>query len=246
MTHPRQHSDPSGGSLRRTAIGLVALAGLWNAVYWLWPANREPPVVVEVVQEASPADRTVEAPAEPDSDVLEPVVMTMGSAETSEEAQPQIIDPILHDPAEQLALVAPAFRDYEVTAGDRTLGDIAERFYGDSALHGVIARANPYKDPRRLAEGQVWRVPLDPDNIQGLVVDGEGREVDASPASTKSDAYDTYVVRANDTFGAISRRFYDTTRHAQFLYEHNRERLGLRSIRSLRPGQVLHIPSEPK
>ena len=246
MAQPRQHSDPSGGSLRRTAIGLVALAGLWNAVYWLWPADREPPVVVASVQEASPPDHGDASPDEPQGEPPEPVIMTMGSSESVEDAEPQIIDPILHDPAEQQALVAPAFRDYEVASDDRTLGDIAERFYGDATLGSVIARANPLRDPRRLAEGQVWRVPLDPENIQGLVIDGDGRVVDASLASSKSDAHDTYVVRANDTFGAISKQFYGTTRHARFLYDHNRERLGLRSIRSLRPGQVLHIPSEPK
>jgi len=246
MTTPAQPSKGSKGSLRRTAVGLVALAALWNALYWLWPPHREPPVVLAGVSEESDTEPPGVDPEATRPEPAPPVVLTMGSGGQTEDVPPQIVDPILHDPAEQRSIVAPQFRAYEVAQTDRTLGDIAERFYGDEALAHVIAQANPFKDPRRLTAGQVWRVPLDPDNIQGLVVDGQGNPVDTSSTSRASDEHTTYVVQANDTFGAISKRFYDTTRHAESLYDYNRQRLGLRSIRSLRPGQVLHIPNKPK
>ena len=236
--------QPSRGSLRRTAVGLVALAALWNAVYWLWQPNDEPPVVLAAIDEDTTPDTepAVEEPEPPP-----PVVLTMGDPQPpQQEAEPPlIVDPILYDPADQLTLIEPEFRAYEVTERDRTLGDIALRFYGDRNLAEVIKRANPFKDPRRLTTGQVWRVPIDPENIQGVVVDADGNPAEPASDEPASDTYTTYTAKANDTLGGISKQHYDTTRYAQAIYEFNRERLSLRSIRSIRPGQVLHIPKDP-
>lgn len=235
------NGQPSQGSLRRTAVGLVALAALWNAVYWLWQPNDEPPVVLAVVDEEASA---ITEPVVPEPEP--PVVLTMGNPEPAQaDEPPRIVDPILYDPENELTLVAPQFKAYEVTESDRTLGDIAERFYGDKELATVIAQANPFKDPRRLTAGQVWRVPLDPENLQGVVVDADGNPADPASDDPAADTYTTYTVKDNDTLGGISKQHYDTTRHAQAIYEFNRERLGLRSIHSIRAGQVLHIPKDP-
>jgi len=230
-------TTPQGNpaSLRQTAIGLLALAALWNAVYWLWPVHREAPVVMA---------STVNEDVEPEADIgPAPPTLTMGNQEPIESP---IVDPIMHDPRGELGVLPPQFELYTTTAGDRNLGDIASRFYGDKKLSAVIAQANPFKDPARLEAGQVWRVPIDPENIQGIIVDPLGNPAELPPPDAPETDYTEYVVKDNDTLGAISKFHYDTTRHAEFIYAYNKDRLGLRSIRSIRPGQVLHIPKQPK
>ena len=228
----------AAGSLRKTAIGLVALAALWNAVYWLWPVHREAPVVMarvpgETITAASPEDD-----AQPE--------LAIGPPETGPVPEPQIVDPILHDPEHQVFVVPPEFERYVATEDDRSLGDIAARFYGDASLYEVISRANPMRDPRRLTAGQVWFVPRDPANIQGLTVDAQGNLLETPAPKPPPMRFTEYVVQRGDTLGAISKLHYKTTRHADAIYAFNRERLGLDSPRAIRPGQVLHIPQEPQ
>lgn len=238
------------GSLRRTAIGLLALAALWNGVYWLWPVHREAPVVMAGVGEepieALPTEEGLDFAGEPEDD---PVMLTMGPPEIdpTPEHDPQlIVDPILHDPEHQTFIVPPQFERYTVTNNDRNLGDIASRFYGDRSLSTVIAQANPYRDPRRITPGQVWFVPKNPANIQGLTVDAQGNLIDAPTPQPPPAEFTEYVVRGGDTLGAISKLHYKTTRHADAIFAFNRERLGLDSPRAIRPGQVLRIPKQPQ
>jgi LysM repeat protein len=49
-------------------------------------------------------------------------------------------------------------RKYRVQAGD-TLSEIAQRFYGDSTLFGLIATANQLADPNKIIVGQVLAIP---------------------------------------------------------------------------------------
>ncbi|MFI4916301.1 MAG: LysM peptidoglycan-binding domain-containing protein [Phycisphaerales bacterium JB060] len=240
------------GSLRQMAIGLLALAGLWNAVYWLWPVHREAPVVMASTPEAA-TEPAVGEDAVADDDQgdapSQPATLVMGPKPLPEPildgAAPQIVDPIIHDSG-GLGVLPPQFELYTVRARDRNLGDIASHFYGDKSLAATIAQANPFKDPRRLAPGQVWRVPLDPDNIQGVVVHADGSPAEVESPRPPAQRYTEYVVQNRDTFGGISKMHYKTTRHAEFIYEFNRERLGLDSIRGLRAGQVLRIPERPE
>lgn len=231
MTTPQANA----GSLRRTAIGLLALAALWNAVYWVWPVDRQPPITLAAeaidtgpIQTETPKPAPVAAAREPEP---QPV--------------PEIADPMLVDDPESGGLVPPRFDLYTVTEQDRTLGDIASRLFGDKDHWRAIARANPHRDPARLKAGQVWRIPLDPDNIQGQLVDAQGNPIEAAPPTPPSADATEYVVRAGDTLGAISKLHYGTTQHADAIFEFNRERLGLRSARAIRPGQVLRIPNRP-
>jgi nucleoid-associated protein YgaU len=226
------------GSFRQTAIGLLALAALWNAVYWLWPVHREAPVVM--------ASTTIDEQTLPALDDAEPLTLTMGGPAPAQPVEATIVDPIVHDPEGELGVLPPQFELYTTTDRDRNLGDIASRHYGDKTLWTAIAQANPYRDPARLAPGQVWRVPIDPENIQGIIVDPLGNPAEAPQPQPPGTEYTEYVVRTNDTFGQISKFHYQTAQHAEFLYAFNKERLGLRSIRSLRPGQVLHVPKQPK
>ncbi|MEQ8316900.1 MAG: LysM peptidoglycan-binding domain-containing protein [Phycisphaerales bacterium] len=232
------------GTFKQTAIGLLALAGLWNAVYWLWPVHREAPVVMASTAETADAGEdeaeATESVGLADAASLEPVV-----PEVPADPEPIIVDPIVHDLGE-LGVLPPRFHLYTTTASDRNLGDIASRYYGDKSKAPIIAQANPFKDPSRLAPDQVWRVPVDPDNIQGVLVDGEGNPAEAPPAEPPPAGYTEYLVQKGDTMGGISRMHYETTRYAEFIYAFNRERLGLKSIRGIRAGQVLHIPERPE
>lgn len=232
--------QPNSGSFRRMAVGLLALAALWNAVYWFWPVHREAPVVMAGVREEPLVD-----PLRQDAPEA-PVELSMGPPETGPKPEPQIVDPILHDPEHQTFLVPPEFEMYTVTEADRTMGDVAERFYGDASLSTVIAQANSYLDPRRLTAGHVLRIPKDPANIQGKTVDGRGNPVDVPTPVPPPVEFTEYVVQQGDTLGAISRLHYKTTRHADAIYAFNRQRLGLDSPRAIRPGQVLRIPKEPQ
>jgi nucleoid-associated protein YgaU len=49
-------------------------------------------------------------------------------------------------------------RKYQVQTGD-VLTKIAQRFYGDATLFGLIAAANQLADPNKIAVGQVLSIP---------------------------------------------------------------------------------------
>ena len=51
-----------------------------------------------------------------------------------------------------------------------------------------------------------------------------------------------YTIRPGDLLSRIAQREYGSIRYTTFLYEHNRERLGLSSPDAIREGQVLEIP----
>lgn len=236
MTTPQANA----GSLRRTAVGLLALAALWNAVYWLWPVHRQAPITL-----ASDSTTKAEPPLAATDDPP-----TEHKAEPADDPPPtvstEIADPMLVEGAEVGGVLPPQFEHYTVTEHDRTLGDIADRIYGDKDHWRAIAMANPHRDPSRLKAGQVWRIPLDPQNIQGQPVDAQGRPVEVDPPRPAHAEFTEYVVRSGDTLGAISRLHYGTTQHADAIFAFNRDRLGLRSPRAIRPGQVLHIPKQPR
>ena len=51
-----------------------------------------------------------------------------------------------------------------------------------------------------------------------------------------------YTIRPGDLLSRIAQREYGSIRYTTFLFEHNRERLGLSSPDAIREGQVLEIP----
>lgn len=135
-------------------------------------------------------------------------------------------------------VVPPEFFLHTVGRGEGW-EEISQKYFHTVEHAEAIMRANPFKSATNLREGDVVRVPLDPGNIQGRVVgDVPGEEPSEPPAMPVRE----YVVQANDSLSEISRRMYGSTRHWRLIFEHNRERLGLRDERSIRPGQVLLIP----
>lgn len=192
----------------RVFTGLCVLVLMWIGVYWLW-------------QPGSPATTFAEGRARPTSRaaVAEPAVTADAGGEGGQRA----------------GVVEPGFREYVARDGD-TFERIAEREFGDASLWTAVARANPLKDPRRMREGVVLRLPLDPGNVQG-------RPTPSAPAGGEPEAMRTYVVRGGDTLSGISASEYGTSAHARLIFEANRDRL--RDMHSLTVGQSLRIPPAP-
>lgn len=222
-------------AIRRTSIGFALLAALWIAVYWWWePAPRsivaEPPSPQRETPSPGPATLPVREPTprpveQPPPTRPQPERSATPPAPKQEPAETGVVS----------GVIAPEFREYTIRPGD-TFATIALRQFGTIEHRDAIARANPLLDPRRLRPGQVIRVPVDPTNIQGKEV----RSVPREEAAVKAVEYE---IKPGDTLSAISKRFYGTTTHAEYLLEFNRDRI--RDARSIRPGQVILVPTVP-
>ncbi|HLO42124.1 MAG TPA: LysM peptidoglycan-binding domain-containing protein [Phycisphaerales bacterium] len=133
-----------------------------------------------------------------------------------------------------MQVTPPKFEQYKVQAGD-SFESIAKKRYGSSSMHTVIARANPFIDPRRLRPGRVILIPLDPQNIQGK----------ASPTVEASrEGWKTHTIVSGDTLSGIAKQYYGTTAYAKRIYEANTDRL--RNENDLKLGLELLIPPAPK
>lgn len=232
----------------RLGAGVAALAGLWIAVYWWWEPSPEPAIRFDTVGQApheTATDRRVES--RPGGEVDQAPTRRAPVA-----AQPPQQAPAL--PA--AGVLPPDFYEYVVEADDASLEAIAQKLLGDRSAWVLLAQSNPLKDPARLKAGQVWRVPLDEANLQGVVVDADGRTITASaaagdepadppPGAAAPEEFVEYVVQSGDSLSVISQRLYGTQRHADLLFELNRRRLGLRSADSISVGQTLRAPKSP-
>jgi nucleoid-associated protein YgaU len=133
-----------------------------------------------------------------------------------------------------MQVTPPKFEQYKVQAGD-SFESIAKKRYGASSMHTVIARANPFIDPRRLRPGRVILIPLDPQNIQGK----------ASPSADASrEGWKTHTIVSGDTLSQISSKYYGTSVHSKRIYEANTDRL--KNQNDLKLGMELLIPPLPK
>jgi nucleoid-associated protein YgaU len=135
-------------------------------------------------------------------------------------------------------VVPPEFFSHVVRRGEGW-EDISLKYFQTREHAEAIMRANPFKSATNLREGDVVKVPLDPGNVQGKVV---GEAPEEAPTEPPPPPAREYIVQDNDSLSEISRRMYGSTRHWRVILEFNRERLGLKDERSIRPGQVLLIP----
>lgn len=216
-------------SSQRVLFSMTLLAMLWIVVYWSWgpsdltPAVSfdQPPRVSEPTAEPGTGGGPRVSPAAP------------GPAENGP------IDPTLAT-GDSLRVAPPSFVSYTVQSGE-TLEQIALRQYGDRRLWRVIAEANPLKDVERIRAGDTLRVPVDPSNIQGVVVDATGER--ASPPTPPAPEFVEYVVKPGDTLSEISQAYYGTIRNADLIYQANRDSLS--SPNNLRLGQTIRLPAAP-
>lgn len=230
----------------RLFAGLGTLVAVWVVVYWAWPVDE--PAVTSAVIEAEPGDEAlVQEPGAPGPLVINQSGGLRSGASRGNPGRPR------------MGVEPPTFNDYVIKTGDIGWERISERVYGSRRHWRAVAGANPLLDPRKLRIGMVIRVPSDPENVQGLPVElpdpaasaGEAGAGSDEPAETPSREPEPvpesptieYTVVRGDSLSSISKSFYGSIRHIDFLYEANRDRL--RSKDDLRLGQVLLIPPLP-
>lgn len=217
----------------RIFVGVCLLVLLWIGTYWVYdpsPGRAAPSISFDVPEQTSPSEPRVEpSPAQRPSPRPDPAPITF-------EPPPPTPDP---DPG--LRVAAPQFREHTVRAGE-TFETIAARYFGSERYGPVVARANPLRDPRRLRAGDVVRVPLDPGNVQGVVVRAnDGAPAEPPPPEVAPDV--EYIVKAGDSLSRIAQSYYGSVRHADFIFQSNRDVLS--SPDRLRVGQVLRLPPLP-
>lgn len=228
----------------RRIFGIICLlVAVWIVTYWLYQPT-DPPVtfgerpaslpLAELAREER-EPRPLPAP-DPIAAAPEPVAPPAAPATANAEPAGPRVEP-------------PAFRWYTVQNGDTSLQVIARRELGDSRHWVSLAQANPYLDPAKLKPGKTrLRIPLDPSNIQGRVV--EAPPVAAAPAAEpeakpKPPAPEqvVYTVAPGDTLSGIAKRFYGDPGMYRFLYEANRD--VLRTPDDVSVGDKLKIPPKP-
>lgn len=193
-------------------LAAAVLVVVWILTYWLWPAGQAPPgITFDVVDTAATtfaATGSDETPP-PASTIATPsdAASTAPTHTTPAALATPVDNPIgaTLDPApmpEFSAVTPPQFDEHVVAAGE-TIWTIAQDRYGDRNLGGVIARANPTIDPKKLRVGTTLLIPKDPTNIQGKPVDSESDK----PEAPKVDIV-AYIVAPGDTLGGISKQFY--------------------------------------
>lgn len=242
-------------------FGVLGLAiAVWVVVFWLYePSSRRRILVDErPIQEAAPP-----APALPQPRSLPPAQDRVDDPAHRAELQPA--QPPSPEPAPIAGpgevLIPPEFIDYTVQTGDRSLQDIASRFYGDRSRWTAISRANPFFTPDKLKPGvTVLRIPKDPDNIRGKVVKidppqpsppaapAASQQPERSPAdppkpSTLADGWRTYVVQDNDTLWGIAKRMYGRPSLTNLIAEANTDVLP--DPDRIKAGITLRIPPAP-
>lgn len=211
----------------RLFVGICLLVLLWIGTYWLYePGGRKQPTIR--FDPATATDTPQPPPSGPvASNPIPPVRFE------------PVVPPTRTDPG--LRVEPPDVREYIIRPGD-TLESIARDQLGSASLASAIARANPLKDPRRLRVGEMLRIPVDPDNIQGRVVREDGTPPE-QPVPIHVPPVVEYRVKAGDTLSRIAQSYYGSVRHADFIFRANRDILS--SPDSLRVGQTLKLPPLP-
>jgi nucleoid-associated protein YgaU len=99
---------------------------------------------------------------------------------------------------------------YIIKRGD-TFEALSEKFYGSKTKWSIIQDANPGVDPRRLQIGQKIFIPKPAEEIIPSEEVLEGKRV--------------YTIRSGDTLEKISKRFYNSPRYANTIYEANKQKI---------------------
>lgn len=235
----------------RVFAGLGVLVVVWIVVYWSWPVRDDGSSLGGLSAEfgadldAGLADEDGLGAVPAREERFVPAPMPTRPAVISEPSN-SLGDDRADGGADEAAgpaggVIPPAFSSYTIRSGDN-FERISQRVYGTRRHAMAIARSNPLLDPRKLKTGGTIRVPKDPANIQGIEVDaGTGGDSDGSGAN--GEATIEYTVKRGDTLSGISKAFYGSVSHVDFLYSANRGRMSSKD--DLRLGQVLLIPPLP-
>lgn len=212
----------------RMFLVLCLLVGVWVAVYWLYEPQgpritrderRADPIVIDVGGGGGGGN-----PAQP------PIP----------EAVPAPVVPVPAPTRTERRVEAPIFDQIIVQPGDTSWQAIAQRVYGDRRLWQAISKANPFVTPDRLYAGKTQlRVPRDPANIQGKLVDVQvpiepgGSESVPVPGSAEKHAEPepekksesrptTYVIQRDDTLWKIAKKVLGRGDRWREVFEANR------------------------
>ncbi|MBA4119109.1 MAG: hypothetical protein C0513_00135 [Isosphaera sp.] len=202
-------------------IGVFALLiGVWVVVFWIYEPPKKPegevffadrPVAVAVDVPGMPGDAPAATP--------QPIGGARSGAGGTQGGSGRGV------------VVAPQFDEYTVRSGDVSFERIALRVYGDASLGAVISSANPFVSPHKLIPGRTkLRIPRDPKNVQGVVVEAPAAPVNAQEqpprpapgAGQPADQGRVYVVAPNDTLSEISKKVYGRAGLWRRIYEANR------------------------
>lgn len=203
-------------------FGLCILVLIWIGVYWAWEPNQSTKPKISISQPQQPTAEREPQHIESDPVPEEQQTIEVLPPEPAPEAKPQ--------------LIPPEFQTHTVAQGE-IMQDIARQYYGKSSMWNIIARANPRIDPLKLRAGMTLRIPTDPNNIQGIVQSpDDSLPLDPQPETQTVE----YIVQPGDSLSRIAQNYYGSARHADFIFQSNRDTL--RSVDSIRVGQTLKLP----
>jgi len=226
----------------RIFFGLCMLVLVWIGVYWMWQPSQ--PVIT--FDNSPVITRIDDSETDPETD------SGIGTAPSENNDQtpstgllPPAQDPVAED-TETSRLIPPEFFDH-IVAQDEVMQTIARHYFGSIDDWKIIAKANPRVDPRKLKPGMILRIPKDKLNIQGVlagkVVEPGVLETPRLDGSNDDSQIIEYVVQSGDSLSRISQRIYGTSRHAQFIFDSNRDIL--RTMDDISIGQLLKLPPIP-
>ncbi|MGH7131079.1 MAG: LysM peptidoglycan-binding domain-containing protein [Phycisphaerales bacterium] len=227
----------SSGPTKPVAVFALLLV-VWIAAFWLWnPAssNSTDPKISR--GNPTPAAAVTEPEPEPTPAYVP-------------EPTPVVVAPPQQPATEKVKrLIPPKFRTVTIQKGDTSFAAVSRReFNGDARYAEAISKANPLVSPNKLIAGKTQlRIPLDPENIQGKVVEIEvatnqpAATTTNTPAPSASTAdAQSYVVKSDDTLSTIAKRFYGKSGAWQKIFNANRDKIP--SPERLKPGITITIP----
>lgn len=142
-------------------------------------------------------------------------------------------------PGKEILTPSPAAPEEYVIQDKDTFAEIARKKYGDPGLWEIIAKANPSVKANNLRPGRKIVIPAIPETPKATPEVNASPTVETSPTAA-GPIPSTYEVAPGDTLSAISKKIYNTTRHARAIYEANRELL--ENPNDLRAGMKLRLP----
>lgn len=225
----------SSGPTKPVAVFALLLV-VWIAAFWLWnPAGNAPTDPKVSRGTPTPAAAVYEPEPEPTPAYVP-------------EPAPAVVAPPQQPATEKVKrLIPPKFREVTVQKGDSTFAAVSRReFNGDARYAEAISKANPLVSPNKLIPNRTkLKIPLDPDNIQGKIVEVDvvtNKPATANPNTSAATigGGQAYVVRSDDTLSTIAKKFYGKSAAWQKIYNANRDKIP--SPERLKPGITITIP----
>ncbi len=238
----------------------LVLVLIWIITYWVWnPRESEPGVTLDTtpaglsVAQAEtmtglvgtvrvPEEQVDPADLEDPANHVDPEFAMTNGAKTQEDATPR--DPLMEGSTPIVA--KPAWREYTLRKNEDIMS-LAVRVYGRQRHWQAISKFNPTvdpNDPKEWRAGVVIKLPLDPENVQGILVDAQTGEKVGEPTPPEPEVTE-YRVGRGDTLSGIAKRLYGKASMWRVIRDANRDKVNSEGT-NIRPGMVLKIPPAPR